>query len=304
MSSTRCASSDRPATSASSGSVQSISTTWTPTSSALAGRASSDASATIDRSVRPPDSATTARRNWGADVSATGVGSSAFSTTPDERVGHASGGSSRRVTIPPAVSAPASARRHRRQSSGLVLVASPVGDVRDDRVLAPDEHGLEPFRRSGCRAAGPTSGGRRTRGGRRSSSASPCPGGQARSRTSRYVTNGPTSARNGDSTTTSGTPGSWRSQRTRSASASSRSSVTNTARTTSVSSAAELDCLDHRPVDARDREHDPLPRDGAPGRRGRRGHSSRRRASYWRRMKNIDRRRGSGSAGSRARRRR
>src|SRR6478752_1827782 len=147
MSSTRCASSDRPATSASRGSVQSISTTWTPTSSALAGRASSDASATIDRSVRPPDSATTARRNWGADVSATGYGSSAFSTTPDERLGHASGGSSRRVTIPPAVTRPASARRHPRPASGLVVVAAPVGDVRDDRVLPADELRLEPLRR-------------------------------------------------------------------------------------------------------------------------------------------------------------
>ena len=70
-----------PATSASSGSVQSISTTWTPTSSACSAFASSAARATIGRSVRPPDSATTARRNCGAAVSATNSGASALGTT-------------------------------------------------------------------------------------------------------------------------------------------------------------------------------------------------------------------------------
>ena len=64
MSRTRCASSDRPAMSASSGSVQSISTTWTPTSSLpllrqLAGER------TMRASLGPPESASTARRNTG-----------------------------------------------------------------------------------------------------------------------------------------------------------------------------------------------------------------------------------------------
>src|SRR4051812_7779031 len=180
MSRTRWASSERPATSASSGSVQSISTTWTPTSSALTGRASSDASATMDRSVRLPDSATTARRNWGADWSATGEGpprsrrprtsvcswfrsvaATGHDTPPVWQPGPAGPRAGSEGALGWCVGAPAIARsRHGRRARGgrlaghgpcadrrVALVAPTVRDVGDHRVLTADELALEPLRR-------------------------------------------------------------------------------------------------------------------------------------------------------------
>ena len=84
------------------------------------------------------------------------------------------------------------------------------------------------------------------------------PGGQAASSTSRYASSGPTSARYGDSTTTSGTPGIWRSKASRTLAAAARSSVMNTARTSSLIERADVDRLDDGPVQARDRDDDPL----------------------------------------------
>src|SRR5829696_6449898 len=146
MSRTRCASSERPATSASSGSVQSISTTWTPTRSAFAGRASSAARATMDRSVRPPDSATTARRNWGADVSATSVGTSAYrrprtSDWVTPRTGRRAGPRYHRACARPRRTA--DIRRPLIAGLRLAQLRAPVRDVGDDGVLAPDELPLE-----------------------------------------------------------------------------------------------------------------------------------------------------------------
>src|SRR3954454_8923908 len=65
-------------------------------------------------------------------------------------------------------------------------------------------------------------------------------GGHARSSTSRYARSGPASARYGDSTTTSGTSGTWRSHRLRSAAAAAGSSLMYTARTSSAMDRATL----------------------------------------------------------------
>ena len=70
--------------------------------------------------------------------------------------------------------------------------------------------------------------------------------------------NGSTTARKGDSTMTSGTPGSWRTQRSRSASLASASSVTKTARTSWRDDPPEVHRLHDRAVDPVDGDDDPL----------------------------------------------
>ena len=129
MSRTRWTSSERPAMSASSGSVQSISTTWTAISSALVRRRPDATSCTIRSSLGPPFRATTARLNAGA--SASGMA----------------------VTIPPResstvrrIASAAVGVRDRRPARPARVSLAPVRDVGDDRVLAPDQRRFEPLR--------------------------------------------------------------------------------------------------------------------------------------------------------------
>src|SRR6185503_11194933 len=114
---TCCTSSDRPAMSASSGSVQSISTTWTAISSALVLAARLATSRTIRASLGPPLRASTAR--WNCAVSISGM--EGHDTTATVRIWG--------VQTPPRGS------------------LAPVRDVRDDGVLATEDGLLEPLRR-------------------------------------------------------------------------------------------------------------------------------------------------------------
>ena len=142
MSRTRCASSDRDATSASSGRVQSISTTWTATSSAFVGRASSQASRTIRSSLGPPLTAMTTRRI------ACGLASGTAVTIPPAG---AAVSRSERLLVPgrpaaavvsagPPPSLPVGALE-----PGRVLAS--VRDVDDDGVGPAEEGRPEPLRR-------------------------------------------------------------------------------------------------------------------------------------------------------------
>ena len=115
---------------------------------------SSAARETICRSVRPPDSATTARRNCGVEVSPTfawslryewnrgaagGCCASAGRPPGHDTTGPA-GGRTRVAAAPTAGAAP--------DRSGLLAVLAPaIGDVRDHRVLAAHERRLEALRR-------------------------------------------------------------------------------------------------------------------------------------------------------------
>ena len=183
-----------------------------------------------DRPVRPRRrTARTARRNWGADVSATGSGASSQArgrlvtgdATAALRAGHdTTGPPAARLSPPPRSSAP---RRPGPRRRGLGSVAEPPGDscgslppvrdIGDHRVSRPT---------SAPRAAGglvveepvpPVArdvlGQDHDRGGRLLLGwPGPVQDVQVR-------TTGPNRARYGDSTITSGTPGNWRSQRAR-----------------------------------------------------------------------------------------
>ena len=112
-------------------------------------------------------------------------------------------------------------------------------------------------------------------------------GGQAASSTSRYASSGPASARYGDSTTTSGTPGTCRSKSARIAAAPSGSVEIVDGADVVIDRAADVDRLDRRPVETRDRDDDPFL---ALGRRHDEGRIDRELtggAAYWRLMNSI-----------------
>ena len=144
MSRTRWTSSDRPAMSASSGSVQSISTTWTATSSALAWRACSATRRTIRASLGPPLSATTARRKagaWASDMASHDTTGDVRAVARQRRPDAASpGGLDGRRSGARRCSPPSAASNMRR-------VLASVGDGDDDRVRPAEQDRPEPLGR-------------------------------------------------------------------------------------------------------------------------------------------------------------
>ena len=242
-------------------------------------RPCSATSRTIRASLGPPLRARTARRKAGAVGVGHGLrgGSARAADERPSALGRTA------VTIPPRSHPTVRGRR----GPGRQCLAA-IRDVGDDRVLATDERGLEPLGRLVVEQPVPPVAGDvlgqdddRDRGllVRRPGLVEHVEVGERP---------GEMSARYGDSTMTSGTPGIWRSQRSRSASPTSGSSVTNTARTSRLMVPPELDRLDDRAVDAVDRDDHPLLAMRSDPSRGRRGPaSSRSWASYSRRMNSI-----------------